>query len=260
MRWQRFMISLNMHFRMLMRRQIVLLLLSIIPCLFILMVQITSSKNKVFFQIGVAASKTMVTAPEVNVALIFITLATTGFLASFLSLNLVQQYQEVNRRLVICGYHPGELILSGLIVMIAMILLLVTCIGSAILFFFQPENVVYMMLGLLFTGLIYGSYGILVGSLVKGELEGTLLVILLANIDAGWLQNPLFFSEARNKFIIQLLPAYYSSQISIAATFTHSSFEKPILRSIIYTTIFLGVALAISYYRMRIKKHVKILA
>ena len=219
MKWERFATSLNMHFRMLMRRKIVLLLLTVIPCLFILMVQLTSSKNEIFFQVGIAASKTIIKAPEVNVALVFVILATTGFLASFLSLNLVQQYQEINRRLIICGYHPAELIISGLFIMLIMILLLVLCIGAAILLFFQPINPGHLILGLFFTGLTYGSYGILVGTLVKGELEGTLLVILLANIDAGWLQNPLFFSGARNKFIIQLLPAYHSSQISIAAAF-----------------------------------------
>jgi len=141
--------------------------------------------------------------------------------------------------------------------MLIMILLLVLCIGSAILLFFQPESQAYMILGLLFTGLTYGSYGILVGTLVKGELEGTLLVILLANIDAGWLQNPLFFSGARNKFIIQLLPAYHSSQISIVAAFSDLSLQKPIPGSLIYMGIFLVFAFIISYYKMRYKKHIK---
>ena len=257
MSWLRFITGLNMHFKMLMRRKIVLLLFSVIPCIFILVVHLTSSKNEIFFELGMADTKTMISAPQVNVALVFVTLATTGFLSSFLSLNLVQQYQGVNRRLIICGYHPGELIFSGLLIMFIMNLILVLCIGSAIMLFFQPENPAGMMLGLLFTGLTYGSYGILVGSLVKEELEGTLLVILLANIDAGWLQNPLFFSEARHKFIIQLLPAYNSSQISIAATFTNLFLLKPIIASLIYTSSFLGLALLISYYKMRVKKHVK---
>lgn len=257
MSWQRFITSLNMHFKMLMRRRIVLLLLSIIPCIFIFVVHLTSSENDILFELGMADAKTIIKAPQVNVALIFVTLATIGFLSSFLSINLVQQYQGINRRLIICGYQPGELIFSGLFIMLIMNLLLVICIGSAIILFFQPENPASMMLGLLFTGLTYGSYGILVGSLVKGELEGTLLVILLANIDAGWLQNPLFFAEARNKFIIQLLPAYHSSQISIAATFTNLSLLKPIIASLIYTACFLGLSLLISYYKMRVKKHVR---
>lgn len=257
---QRFFISVGMHFRMLLRRKIVLLLLSVIPCLFIFMVQLTSSQKDVFFQVGIASSKTIVKAPEVNVALIFVVLATTGFLASFLSLNLVQQYQAINRRLVICGYHPAELVISGFCIMLFMILLLVVCIGTAVFLFFKPENPAYMIAGLFFAGLTYGSYGILVGTLVKGELEGTLLVILLANIDAGWLQNPLFFSEARNKFVIQFLPAYYPSQVSIAATFTHLPLKYPVLISLVYAGAFLTLAFIISYYKMRIKRHVKAIA
>jgi len=257
MSWQRFMTSLKMHFKMLMRRRIVLLLLSVIPCIFISVVHLTSSRNDILFELGMANTKTMIKAPQVNVALIFVILATTGFLSSFLSLNLVQQYQAANRRLIICGYHPCELIFSGLFIMVVMNVILVVCIGSAIMLFFSPIHPAGMVMGLLFTGLTYGSYGILVGSLVKGELEGTLLVILLANIDAGWLQNPLFFAEARNKFIIQLLPAYHSSQISIAASFINQSLLKPIVASLVYTSCFIGLALLISYYKLRVKKHVK---
>jgi hypothetical protein len=79
----------------------------------------------------------------------------------------------------------------------------------------------------------------------------------MANIDAGWLQNPLFFSGARNKFIIQLLPAYHSSQISIVAAFTDLPLQKPIVDSLIYVGIFLAFAFIISYYKMRIKNQVK---
>ncbi len=257
MRTQPFLISLKMHFKMLIRKRIVLMLLTVIPCLFIMMVQFTSSSREVLFRVGVATSEDLVQATEVNVALVFVSLATIGFLASFLSLNLVQEYEHINRRLVICGYHSSELILSGLTVMMVMILILVLCMGSAISFFFKPVNMANMMCGMFFTGVIYGSYGLMVGSLVKGQLEGVLSVVLLANIDAGWIQNPLFFNEARNKFIIELLPAYFPSQISIASAFTDLPVKNPFIGSLIYMSIFLGLSLLISYYKMRIQPHVK---
>ena len=92
----------------------------------------------------------------------------------------------------------------------------------------------------------------MIASMVKGELEGTLLVILLANIDAGWLQNPLFFAEARNKLVIQALPAYSPSQVSICSAFTNVSIQTPLINSVLYTIVFTSLAIIISYYNMRI--------
>jgi len=260
MRLRLIIISLLMHFKMLLRRKIVLILLAGIPCLFIFMVHLTSSSKEVLFQLGVASEKTFIRTPEINMALVFVTMATIGFLSSFLSLSLVQQNKNVNRRLIVSGYHSSELILSVTVVIILMIFLLVVYIGLIVLLFFQPMHTVNMMLGLFLTGLIYGGYGMMIASLVKGELEGTLLVILLANIDAGWLQNPLFFAEARNKLIIQALPAYSPSQVAIASAFTNVSIQPSLINCVLYTIAFTSLAIVISYYKMRINSNNKIIS
>ena len=251
MRWKFFITSLTMHFRMLLRQKIVLLLLAGIPTLFIFIVQLTASEREVLFQVGNAETKTMIKATEANVSLIFVSMATIGFLSSFVSISLVQQYKNVNRRLVICGYHPAELMLSALAVIFFIILLLVLCIGFSILLFFRPLHFLPMLSGMLFNGLIYGGYGMLAACMINGALEGTLMVILLANIDAGWLQNPLFFAEARNKIVIQLLPAYHPTQLSIGAAFTDLPVHTSIFISIAYLLFFFGAAILISYYNMR---------
>jgi len=258
MRWKYFHTSISMHFRMLMRQKIVLLLLVGTPTLFIFIVQLTGSARDVLFEVGIAETKTMIKAAEVNVSLIFVSMAIIGFLSSFVSLSLVQQYKNVNRRLVICGYYPIELMLSALSVIFFIILMLVLCIGFSIQFLFQPLHFWPMLLGMLFNGLIYGGYGMLVGYMTNGALEGTLTVILLANIDAGWLQNPLILSEARNKIIIQLLPAYYPTQLSVGAAFTDVPLERSIFICFSYMLFFFSAAFLVSYYDMRIKKIHKI--
>jgi hypothetical protein len=243
---------------MLMRQKIVLLLLVGIPTLFIFIVQLTGSARDILFEVGIAETKTMIKATEANVSLIFVSMAIIGFLSSFVSLSLVQQYKSVNRRLVICGYYPVELMLSALTVMFFIIVLLVLCIGFSMQFFFQPLYFWPMLLGMLFNGLIYGGYGMLVGYMTNGALEGTLTVILLANIDAGWLQNPLILSEARNKIIIQLLPAYYPTQLSVGAAFADVPLQRSIFICLAYMLFFFGAAFLISYYDMRIKQVHKI--
>jgi len=242
---------------MLLRRKIVLAMLIIIPTLFILIVRLTSSKNAFFFQLGIGDENNSIEQVQGNLILVFVTLATIGFLASFLALNVTQQYNNINRRLVICGYYPSEIILPGLVVILSMIFIIVIPIGLCMSFFFDPMCRVNMILGFLFEGLIYGCYGMLIGSIIKAELEGTLLVILLANIDVGWLQNPVFYAQARNKTIIELLPAYYPSQIALASAFTKYSITNAILLSAAYMLAFLVLALFIFYHSTRIGSHVE---
>lgn len=247
----------SMNLKMLLRRRIVLLLLTIIPALFIAMVRFTSSSNDVYFQLGIANDSELVKAVELNVALVFVSLATIGFLASFLSLNLVQEYEQSNRRLVICGYRPVELVMGNLVVMLTMIIILVLSVWSVIQIFFDPVNSYQLFIGMILMGVTYGSYGLMVGSLVKGNLEGVLSVVILANIDAGWIQNPLYFSGAQNKFIIELLPAYYPSQVSIASAFTDFPIGTTLMTSLGYCMIFLFLAILISYFKLRRNKHNK---
>ena len=91
----------------------------------------------------------------------------------------------------------------------------------------------------------------LVGALLKGELEGILLITLLANIDVGWLQNPIFYAGALNKIIIRVLPAFYPSQVSIISSFTGHPVLKPLMLSLVYGMILLFISLLIYWLRMR---------
>jgi hypothetical protein len=110
------------------------------------------------------------------------------------------------------------------------------------------------ILGLVLIGFVYGCYGLAVGSLVKGKIEGVFFIVMLANIDSGWLQNPMYYAEAHNNVIIRYLPAYFPSQSAIIAAFTDYSGTNARLYSLLYGTGFLILALFIFYIKMRIKK------
>ncbi len=80
-----------------------------------------------------------------------------------------------------------------------------------------------------------------------------LLIVLLANIDAGWLQNPLFYAEAENQIIIRFLPAFFPAQTSIIAAFSDYSVTWNILYSFLYGLIFFMLANGIYYLKMKRK-------
>jgi len=254
MRVKRIIIGLSMILRMLLRRRIILLALAVIPVVFLSAVHLTTSDNVVPFRLASIDESTVIEASQKGISLIFFAVTSTGFLVSFLALNLIQIDSAVNRRLVICGYHPIELLISKLCTLLLMIWTMAIYLGLLTNTFFPVKHLLMFIYGLTLIGFVYGCYGLAVGSLIKGELEGVFLVVLLANIDVGWLQNPTFYAEAQNKAIIQYLPGYFPSQSAIIAGLTDYSAINARLYSILIGSGFLLLSMLIFYNKMRMKK------
>jgi hypothetical protein len=240
--------------RELLRSRIVLILLFLIPALFYAIVALTTTGRVITFKLASISEDTFVEVSERSESLIFIGTAAVGLLASFLALSLVQKHAAVNRRLILCGYRPAELIVSKLGVLFCVIVLIGAYVAAMLPIFFRPERITLVALGFALGGYVYGCYGLLVGSIFRRELEGILFIVLLANIDAGWLQNPVFYAGAQNRGIVRSLPAYFPSQASMIAAFTQHSFVKPLIGSLIYGTVLLLVAMTIYFWRMRTRK------
>lgn len=246
--------GLYMILRMLVRRRIALILIAVIPIVFLSIVEFTTSEKVLPFRLASLKEEVFVNIVEKGISLIFLAVASAGFLVSFLALNLIQKNSEVNRRLVICGYHPVELLISILLSLFLMISFIGIYVGFLTNAFFPINHLFEFILGLMLIGFVYGCYGLAVGSVIKGELEGILLIVLLVNIDAGWMQNPLFYAGAQNQTIIKFLPAYFPSQTAIIAAFTDYSTTKASLFSLIYGSVFLLFSTIIFFFKMRIKK------
>jgi len=244
-------ISTALITRMIIRRRIVPVLMFVIPSVFFFVVHLTTSDRIVPFELASLTPQQFIEVSERFCSFVFFSVASVGFLSSYIGLILIQDSIDVNKRLVICGYHPSELLMSNLIVLLLIIVVVSSYISLVILLFFTPEQFMLFFFALVLSGLVYGFYGLLVGSVVKGELEGILLIVLLANIDAGWLQNPLFYSEALNQNLIKFLPAYYPSQMAIVSAFESFSITKVLIGSVCYAAAFAVTANVIYYFKMR---------
>jgi hypothetical protein len=187
-------------------------------------------------------------------ALVFIGLAAVGLLSSFLALSLTQKHAAANRRLILCGYTTAELLSSKFLTLMILIAATGVYVSSLLLLFFQPRRLPLVLLGFILAGFVYGSYGLLVGAMFRRELEGILLIVLLANIDIGWLQNPIYYADAQNKFIIRHLPAYFPSQVSMAAAFSGHSVLAPLGGGLVYGTLLLLAAMLVFGWKMRVRK------
>ena len=251
---KRILIGLSMILRMLVRRRIVLILLAVIPAVFLSIVEFTTSERVLTFRLASLDNEVFIDISEKGISFLFLAVASAGFLVSFLALNLIRKNSDTNQRLVICGYHPIELLISNLLSLFLMIILISVYVGLLTNIFFSINHLPMFIFGLVLIGFVYGCYGLAVGSMIKGELEGILLIVLLVNIDAGWLQNPLFYAEAQHQEIIRYLPAYFPSQTAIISAFTNYSTTNASLYSILYGSAFLIFSMIIFFNKMRIKK------
>lgn len=247
-------IGIYMIMRMMVRHRIVFVLMVVIPFVFLSVVEATTSERILPFRLASLEDEVWVEITEKGTSFIFFAVASAGFLLSFFALNVVQKNWEVNRRLIICGYHPAQLLMSILFSLILMVVGVAFYIALLTMGFHPIEHFWLFLFGLIQIGLVYGAYGLLVGSLIKGELEGILLIVLLVNIDVGWLQNPLFYEEAQNQALIRYLPAYYPSQTSIIAAHTDYGITKSSMYSLLYAIVFLLASLIVYFFKMRIRK------
>lgn len=250
MRINHILVASRMTLKELVRRKIVILLLIVIPSVFYAITYLTADMMIIPFKLG-AIDEPLLKVPARHISFVFLGLASAGLLAAFLSMNLIQRNFEVNRRLLICGYTTSELIVSKLLVMVLIISLLGCYVGSMLLIFFDPASFGGVITGFILIGFVYGSYGLLAGVILKGELEGILVVTLLANIDVGWLQNPIFYAGAMNKDIIKSLPAFYPSQTSIISAFSDYYIWNSVGFSMAYGTLLLMMSLVIYWLKMR---------
>ncbi|WP_030037973.1 hypothetical protein [Streptomyces resistomycificus] len=75
-----------------------------------------------------------------------------------------------------------------------------------------------LALALAGAGLAYGGIGLLLGSLVRGELEGFFLIIMLSLVDTG-LQNPVF-NTLMDVTGVAALPLYGVNQLALSSALT----------------------------------------
>lgn len=253
MNLRRILTGMELTLKMLLRRKIVLILILIIPVFFLSIVSFTSTQNIIPFELASIEDGIILQMTEEKISFVFFAVASAGFLTSFLALNLIQKNRLANKRLIICGYHPVEILTCILISLLIILILIAVYITLLTGFFFPIMHPLLFIISLCLIGFVYGSYGLLAGSIVKDELEGILLIVLLVNIDVGWLQNPIFYSSAENQFLIKSLPGYYPSQAAIITGFTNYSIFDPGVKGLIYGLCFLLIAIIIFFFKMRIR-------
>jgi len=208
MRMRRLGVAITLTAKELVRRRVVVLMLLVVPTVFYGVILAITTTKPIDFQLAAIEEEDYVRVAQRDEALVFIGLAAVGVLTAFLGLNLAQRDFEACRRLVVCGYRPWELALSRLAVLVGVVFGVSVLAVAVLPLFFSVGHIVMVAAGFALCGWVYGCYGLAVGAFLRQELEGVLFVALLANLDIGWLQNPIYYAHAQNQAVIRSLPGF----------------------------------------------------
>lgn len=109
----------------------------------------------------------------------------TAFLAGLLGIFQVVGSASADRRLVICGYRPTELLLARLLTILFAGALVATLTFATFLVLVDltPEAPLVALVVLVLAAIVYGLLGVILGALIGRELEASLVLVFLADFD-----------------------------------------------------------------------------
>lgn len=183
-------------------------------------------------------------ASLVTTGRIFGALFATAVFAGIVGLFQRRSADETDRRLVIAGSSPGRLFLTRFLTVLG-ITIVVAVVSTLALVGLETVARPGVALGVLATaGVMYAAFGMLVGSLLSGEIEGSLALVFLVDMDVvlatGLLPTDLLLGE--------LFPLYHPYQLLETAVVGGGLGSGHLLPTAVYLLVSTGAA-ALVYAR-----------
>ena len=176
-------------------------------------------------------------------------LSAITLIIGFMFFTSTRKNTSFDHRLILSGYPQSILILAKLtaLVVVAAVVSLYTSI--VLLAFWRPSSLPLMWLGFFSSALAYGTFGLLLGVLMRGELEGFFLIIMVSLIDTQ-LQNPLGNPIANQDFL-RWFPSYAPMQFVVGGAFAQVIPWLYLLYSLAWPLVFTLLGLAIFWWKTR---------
>jgi hypothetical protein len=254
MRVSRVLVAAGMTLRELSRGRVALALAAAVPLLFFVVAALVSSRREVPIRLAAAPVTTPLTVDERAQSFVFLAAAAASVIGAFMAASLVQRRVGASRRLVLCGYAAAELIAAKLLVLLGIVGATAVYTGALVLAVVRPQRPGGVLLGLALAGLVYGGYGLLCGTLLRRDLETIFALLMLINVDAGWLQNPIYYAGSRSRWLIEWLPGHYPAQTSFLAAFTQHPLDRTALFATAYGSVLIVLAFVVYSLRMRVRR------
>ncbi len=170
------------------RRPLLLVLLVVLPFFFITRAIARSEPTP--RRIGLPGGEQLLTTMREVHGASMVTI-TVAFLAGLCGAFIMRSARGADRRLVVAGFQPTEALLPRLLILVMATGLALTVSLAVTALSFTPSSWPVFALGNLLAGLTYACIGALAGAAL-GPLGATYLVLFLAMLGTGILQNPMF--------------------------------------------------------------------
>jgi hypothetical protein len=201
----------RLGFREQARRPLLLVLLVLLPPF--LITRAIARTQPAPRQIGLPGGEQVLTTMKELHGASMVTI-TVAFLAALCGTFLMRSAQSADRRLVVAGFRPFEAILPRVAVLAAPTLIVLVVSLAVTAGSFDAQSCLVFAAGNLLAGLTYACVGALLG-----QLASTYLVLFLAMLGTGILQNPMF-GDGTPGGIAVLLPDYGAGRIVIDGAFS----------------------------------------
>ena len=161
-----------------------------------------------------------------------------------------------NRRLTRAGLGRLNFVLAKATTLVATTAIVAVYTLIILLFFWSsPSQLFEIWMAFFLASLIYASFGMLLGMLLRSELAGFFIVIMLSQMDT-FLQVPID-NPVANKAFLHFFPTYGPMQLCISGGFTHAFPFAQVLLSLAWFALFLLLALGVFTIRTQRKSSVK---
>lgn len=208
-------VATRLGFREQGRRPLLLVLLVVVPFFFITFA--INGTERLPREIGLPGGGQVVTNQR-DIHGAVMAAITVAFLAGLVGVFVMHSVRQADRRLVVAGFRPREVLAPRLLVLIAASALVLAVSLAVTALSFQPRLWPAFVAGNLLAGLIYAMLGALAGSVVGG-LGATYLMLFGAMLDLGIVQNPMFGTGAPPAWGA-LLPGYGPGRVIVNAAFS----------------------------------------
>ena len=222
-----------------------ILLVAFVPVWYLLLGSMFAHTGAAF---TLRATGTTVLVDGHNLTLITAGLNSITLLTAFVVFAAVRRSRPLDRRLVLSGYRPAALIAAKTSAALVQAVAVGAYAAIVLLFFWRPSAVWTIAVAFMLAAATYAALGLLIGVLVRGDLEGFFLIIMISLLDT-FLQNPVG-NPLANKPILEFFPSYGPTQFAVAGAFSHRVLASMAGLSLAWTAAFALLGLAVMRLRM----------
>lgn len=229
-----------------------MLLVGFVPLWYLTMQAIVGHQSLGF---RMFATGRVLTVDGGRLTLISAGLNSLSLIVGFAVFDAVRKALTFDRRLVFAGYRQGALIGAKILATAVVSGAVALYAALVLLGFWRPSAPGWLALlaGFAVIAVTYGAFGLLLGVLVKGDLEGFFLIIMGGLLDT-FLQNPLG-NPLANKPLLRAFPSFGPMQFAVGGAFGRSALWGYLVLGLGWAAGFTLCALVVFQIRTRTRRH-----